>query len=779
MCLAISHGRLCNSRFSNGTVNHYVSFASPPLASRGSCGRDRDMDLPLWLGTGATDPAPAPVITSTPTPVSSEAKQQVPKVEVTTQRANATDERRESTAAKIVFNREDIEKYGDTNLADVLRRLPGVTQNSSGVISMRGMGAGFTQILIDGERVAPGFSIEQISPDQVERIEILRAPTAETGARAIAGTINIILRKPQRNKQDDLRASVKSTRGRLGEDVSLSRNDSFSPTGTSNMTLVVRQSDERSDNLSRSSNVNTQTGKVDLLQLDAALTENVRKAVTLSGQLQWKLGEGEQFVIQPFVTKSRGSSTSVETLTQLAGTDPAPFATNAVKFVLRFGSERFTTKLTKKIDEDTRIEISGGAGHVTRRLEFGEDHADTNGIHLLTQATITESRDISWNTTAKLTRNVIDAHKVVGGVEMEDVQRIDNSVTLLNGVRQLADFGSGLDISIKRAAIYLQDEWDPSTNWSANAGLRWEHIDTRSNVGGSVDNGAVRNSSSVLTPLGHAVWRFNAPRKDQLRLSLTQSYRSPVPFQLIARPRLDAQYPVPGRNTPVNPDYAGNPNLRPERANGIDLALERYLNAGGVISVNVFSRHIKDLIRGVTALETVSWATSPRYVYRPQNLGKATTNGIEFDAKFRLSELVDNAIPLEIRFNVSLFDSKVDSVTGPNNRINEQPRGTGNVGADYRFSGAVFTIGGNIALTPAYTIQNTNTQLTGNSTRRVIDAYALWSISPATKLRLTLSNLAPRDYADTTAFLQGNQLQTVINSGQSSLSVGLKLEMRL
>ena len=34
-----------------------------------------------------------------------------------------------------------------------------------------------------------------LTPDQIERIEILRAPTAETGARAIAGTINIITRE--------------------------------------------------------------------------------------------------------------------------------------------------------------------------------------------------------------------------------------------------------------------------------------------------------------------------------------------------------------------------------------------------------------------------------------------------------------------------------------------------------------------------------------------------------------------------------------------------------
>lgn len=720
-------------------------------------------------------PEPSPVIK----PSQPDTKQQIPKVEVTTQRANATDERRESTAAKIVVGREEIEKFGDTNLADVLRRLPGVTQNSSGVISMRGMGAGFTQFLIDGERVAPGFSIEQISPDQVERIEILRAPTAETGARAIAGTINIILRKPRRNKQDDVRASLQSSRGRLSEEASLSRNDSFSQTGTYNMTLTARHNTGRSNNFSRSDFVNALTGQIDLAQRSFSPSENTNKAVTMNSQFQWKLGEGEQFVIQPFLSRFQYRSASLETLTQFAGTAPAPFATSEGKFSGRFGVARFTSKLTKNIDQDTRIELSGGAGKVMRRIEFGDDQANASGIRVLTQSTNTENRDLSWNVSGKLTRTVADTHKLVGGAEMEDVRRIDNSVTLLNGVPQLADFGSELDLSTRRTAIYLQDEWDPSKNWSAYAGLRWEGIETRSNVAGSVNNSAVHNSSSVLTPLAHAVWRFNAPGKDQIRLSLTQSYRAPVPFQLASRPRLDAQYPVPGANTPVNLDYAGNPNLRPERANGIDLGLERYLSASGLISVNLFSRRIKDLIRNVTAIEIVSWATSPRYVNRPKNLGKATSNGIEFDAKFQLSELIDDAIPLDLRFNISLFDSKVDTVPGPNNRINEQPKGTGNLGADYRFRETPFTVGGNIAFTPAYTIQDTDTQLSRKSTNRVIDAYALWAVSPAIKLRLSLSNLSPRDFAYTTVVLQANQQQTVVNSGSSALSVALKLEMRL
>ena len=112
-------------------------------------------------------------------------------------RANReTEERRQSTAAKIVIGREEIERYGDSTLGELFKRLSGVTVDGrpgqGGAPRMRGLGSGYTQILIDGERAPRGFSTDDIAPEQVERIEIMRAPTAETGARAVGGTINII-----------------------------------------------------------------------------------------------------------------------------------------------------------------------------------------------------------------------------------------------------------------------------------------------------------------------------------------------------------------------------------------------------------------------------------------------------------------------------------------------------------------------------------------------------------------------------------------------------------
>ena len=719
---------------------------------------------------GKTPPTPPP-------PRAIDKNQEIKAIEVNAQRVSTTDERRESAAGKVIVGRDEIEKYGSTDLVDVLRRLPGVTV-INGAVSLRGMGAGFTQILIDGERVAPGFSIEQLSPEQVERIEILRAPTAETGARAIAGTINIILRKPRRNKQDDFKAGLRAEGGQFGGDVSLSRNDALSETGTYNLTLTGRQNRTSPQSRSRVIIDDIPSGTVRLNRNSETTSIDQSWNTTLNSQAQWKRGNGEQLVIQPFFSRGHYESNGEDILTQAIGANP-PYATRRGQFGIYFSNARIAATLSKQLTDNTKVELRGGTGRAQRHLAFDDNQFDTLGITNLVQTTDTESRDVSWNASAKVIHQFSDTHKFTSGLEIEAVQRADHTRVLLNGVQQLAEFGSELDLSTRRRALYVQDEWDPAPNWSANAGVRWEGFETRSNADNGGSGGAVRNSSSIVTPLAHLVWRFNPPQKDQLRLSVTQSYQTPALFSLVPRPRLDSTYPVPGPNISANPDYAGNPFLKPERANGIDFGYEHYSEGGGVIAINLYSRRINDLVRGVILLENVSWATSPRYVHRSRNIGRATSNGIEFDAKLQLSEMMAGGPPLELRANISVFDSKVDSVPGPNNRLNGQPRAKGNFGIDYRPKGSAFSAGTTVSYTPAYTIQDSDAQQSGSSANRTIDAYILWTITPATKLRLTVSNLAPRDNASSRAVVAGLQQQSTYYTAFGYTVTALRLEMRL
>ena len=58
---------------------------------------------------------------------------------------------------------------------------------------------------------------------------------------------------------------------------------------------------------------------------------------------------------------------------------------------------------------------------------------------------------------------------------------------------------------------------------------------------------------------------------------------------------------------------------------------------------------------------------------------------------------------IDLRGNASLFRSRVQQVPGPDNRLDQQPDYTVNLGADYRVVGLPVTLGGNLNWTPGYT----------------------------------------------------------------------------
>ena len=75
--------------------------------------------------------------------------------------AASYDARRDDTASKIVVGSEEIQKYGDTSVNDVLKRLPGITVGGAagrpgGEIRMRGLGGRIAAVGRRGHDVGPG-----------------------------------------------------------------------------------------------------------------------------------------------------------------------------------------------------------------------------------------------------------------------------------------------------------------------------------------------------------------------------------------------------------------------------------------------------------------------------------------------------------------------------------------------------------------------------------------------------------------------------------------------
>ena len=735
---------------------------------------------------GAQEPVepPAPVPPTAPAPAGEPAGAQ--RVEITGGRASDTEQRRQSTAAKIVIGREEIDKFGDATVGEVLRRLPGVTTPGApgrgGPPRMRGLGSGYTQLLIDGQRIPAGFSLESLAPDQIERIEILRAPTAETGARAIAGTINIIMREGYRRRLNDLRLGLALENGELSPSAHWNFNDNAGP-----LTYTLAASTFRNQRAfeSRTETIDEElaTGALTREQTETVQTQETRRGLTLSSRLQWRLGEADTLLLTPWLVASESDSARRFRLEQALGSTPPLYDWGDSDTNGRYTAARLDSQWRTRLGGGTRLEVNAGFGRWSADSEsLRQEFANGDPVPLRTIEDTGSTRENTQRLIAKLSSLLggdVDgtgAHSLVSGVELERRRRDETRLSLQDGVPQLTEFGENLSASSQRLAAYAQDEWSINPNWAAHAGLRWEGIHTRGDAG---DGTSPENRSSVWTPLLHAVWKPDPKGRDQVRVSLTRSYRSPPLGNLIARPAISGRYPVQGPNTPTSPDRAGNPDLEPELATGIDLAFEHYLDGGGVLSANLFQRRIKDLMRSVTSLETVSWSPVPRWVARQQNVGDATTRGLELDARFRLDQAVEGAPAVELRANLGVYRSEVDDVPGPDNRLDSQAPATFNLGADYRLRGLPLTLGGNLNWLPGYRTQVDETQATTVSSKHVYDAYALWTFNPTLALRLTASNLAPADYLNTNTVDGDTQRETARTLTASYTNWQLRLEMKL
>ena len=103
----------------------------------------------------------------------------------------------------LVYDTDYFQRFEPLTAGDALKRVPSVTFLSDVIESdgarLRGLAPGYTQILINGEKV-PGsnadrsFFMDRIPAELISRVEIVRSSSARRSGDAMAGTLNIVLR---------------------------------------------------------------------------------------------------------------------------------------------------------------------------------------------------------------------------------------------------------------------------------------------------------------------------------------------------------------------------------------------------------------------------------------------------------------------------------------------------------------------------------------------------------------------------------------------------------
>lgn len=632
--------------------------------------------------------------------------------------------RRNDTVARIVVARSDIVLYGDSNLADVLKRQPGISV-ADGEVRMRGLGAGYTQILINGDPAPQGFSIASIAPEMIERIEIMRSATAEQSAQSVAGSINLVLRKAVSRAQRELKAGTAFERGRASPTATLQVGDRSGALSYSLNATLTRTAFDFTSRTEEAIRAPDET-LVNLRRFDF-FNRGYDDRVNLAPRLNWKLDNGDSLSWENLISLRHSDSHSGEPEHTLLGA-PSSYPDNGAAFRSWVSGWRSNTGWTHNVGEAGKLTVKGLLDVNRRHSAYVFDGRGADGVRALERSVDSSIDEDTVGLSGKFLTPLAAGHGLGLGWDGAVVTRGE---ARLQADRRFSQAGAVVldqqyTARVQRLALFAQDEWDISPRLQSYLGLRWEGV--RSATDGRLFD-AVRSRHSVFSPSAQLLWKLPDSGKDQVRLALARTYKAPLTRDLVPR-----RYTMNNDNSAANPDEEGNPALRPELSWGLDLAYETYFGANGVASVSAFARRIRDVTVQRLYQDGVAW------VSRPVNAGEAETHGIEFDLKAPLRWWPQ----MEVHANATRAWSRLDAVAGPYNRLADQIPVSANLGVDYR-PGGRWSGGANMTYQGGGTSRTSDEAASDKSARCALDIYALWQIDARTRLRISASNLMQRE----------------------------------
>jgi len=630
------------------------------------------------------------------------------------------DDPRKSTASKTVVGRDELQRHGDTTMGDALKRVPGVSVDGDGNIGLRGMGSGYTQVLLNGEPPPPGFSVTGLAPDAVERIEIIRTPTADMRGDGIAGTINIILRKAVHKRTREFKAGTSQGKGRPGVILSGGLGDHVG-----HLSWVVNASlthlDDVQTDSQRTTSVDTAGHAYDVTDLSEVYRLRT-EGFSLTPSVTWTGEKGDTTTLTGLADLSHRPIFRGQTSRTELGA-PLPYADNPQNIVYDARLGRFDLEHSRKLTERVSLKLKASASTFHRGGFVHQTGHDALGDLILDDTIVSTADERSASTSGALALEVFHDHTLDFGWDGSDDSRSERR-TEVNQPLPGALTGDSDDLftsAVRRAAVYVQDNWTIGETWSAYLGLRQEQMDTFSH---GTTYARIHNRIRATSPVVQALWKPGGTGADQVRLAISRTFKAPGISALVPRPY------VSYNNTEFTPDGVGNPDLKPELAWGLDASYEHDWKGGAMWSVNAFHRDISGVILYQTRLVAGRWITTPI------NSGKARVSGLTVEGKAAW-------LGADWHGSVTGNASRVESLSGPGNVVADQPPAQVNLDVE-RPLGKLWRVGGSYVFVRGLLAQSSATQWTKGSDTHALDAYALRTLSPHWRLRLAADGLIRR-----------------------------------
>ena len=623
--------------------------------------------------------------------------------------------RTETVAPELTYGQEFFQDFEPTSVGDSLKRVPGVSFGSDigeyDSPALRGLAEGFTQVLVNGRPIPGGGNdrtvfVDRIPAEIIDRIEIIRSPSADIDSQGIGGTINIILKDGTSlppgaiarlagtyyPSTDTLRGSAAFSLSGRNEDESFA----YSITIDAQQRYNPKLTREEVFNDDVPGFDQSETGRELFRPFDRDGSIAVERTEELdtrrsfdfsvNADATFRLAPDQQLRFDGFFIRTRRRDTEL-TLALERDDVEDPYEIDAIELSREpFRQENFGLSalyegtIAENLSVESQLRYSQFRERSgTELFEFDDDGIDLDqfdpeDIRTLTGGTLVETdtissldRELSFD--GALRWRFGSGHNVKIGFFARNKRRNFSQITLEDLDEDEptdATEGSGsFRFRERRLDGFVQAEWQLAPEVTLQTGTRAEYTSSRQILPTPNEFGETEATDSEfhLNPSVH----FQAGLTDSLQ------FRASV-ARTVRRPSIDQVVPFVDRDNPEDDDVTiGNPNLQFETSWGVDVGLEQSLPGRGIVGVNFFHRWVRDLI-GLVNTGDPADPDDPDAgdVFTFENTGRGRVYGLEFDLSTPLGFIGLENTGLFANYT-RLWSTRTDPTTGLEAPFNGQP----------------------------------------------------------------------------------------------------------
>lgn len=495
-----------------------------------------------------------------------------------------------------------------TDAASVLNNIPSVNvDQQSGALSLRGNEN--VRVFVDGKPTSQSAAelLKQIPSNQIQRVEIITNPSAKYEADGKSGIINIILVKGQKKGYNVglTTGYEQGKKSRFNSSINSNVNvGDFNFFGNLNYAKrpriqhgIGQNFTDEIDQLFEIKNQNTNLS----YKVGFDWFINDKNALTIYTN-QWD-GDADAQILTDIVTSNINRNNLNELWSNYKGSD------YSLNYKLDFDKDDHNIVLDAFYSKNKN----------------GDDRDYTNTYpfdNFYSEARLSDTNNTRIN--LDYTNQIVGAGKIEAGLQFRNETLESGMNSTLEIVEDGLTFNPNVDFEFDRKFFSGYANYKQKFNkFGAQVGLRLERVEDQAEwLFSPANRGELKKDYMDFFPSAFLTYDLT----DKAQISFNYSRR-------IDRPGMYQLTPVPQFTTALM-SSKGNPELRPEYTNSIELGYLHQLGKGS-ISANVFYRHVSD---NIIQTFTKDPEQESAFIQYNMNYDKVNNYGIEASLNYRFTK---------------------------------------------------------------------------------------------------------------------------------------------